>query len=414
MTQQNNNPEDPRDPSEDYTRPLNAQEDPTRAFDAVSDSSDSESSSPDNQSSPNSGDNTSSGSVSATKDVPQGNYNSQYQQSPYGQQNSQNPYGQNPYGQQGSSNQQSPYAQAGAHGAAAGGYGAYYAGNGNNGNGGQQYPYNGGPQYGSNGSSEKPQNNIIGLIALALSVLGLITGCIPAVFILGWILLFAGFVMGIIALVQKNKTKWAGITAIIVSVLGSIISMIVVFVFAVGSLVNSTTSTASSALASATASVSSDSYTSPEATDPDPVTSSSAKADSDGFSSDTGKIGDTFVWDDGVEVTISQPKTFKPSDTAAGDEDKSLKDIQKYTVTVKNGSDKAIEANRLYISGISGGKATQRVFDSSQDITSPPSARLQPGKSVKFDIVFAMVDHKDASFDVSMGFDRDKVTFVQE
>lgn len=388
MTQQNNIPEDPRDSSEDFTRPLNSQDEPPRSPGAFSESTES-SPSPRTSETPSHG-SVSSASVAPSAYAPQGSQS----QSNYDQQNPYNPHTQSaPAGQSaqntqyGTYGQQAPYAGAAA-GSSANGYPAYSATG-----GASSGAVNNGAPYDPNGG--KRANNVLGLIALGSSVLGLILGCIPVVFILGWILLFAGFVMGIIALVQKNKSKWAGITAIVVSVLGTILSMIIVFVVAVTALTESTDGEYSTSTSSPSSSATSE--------------ETPAAADSS-----TGNIGDTYVWDDGVSLTISQPEAFKPSDTAAGAEDKELKDIQKYTVTIKNDSDEAVDPILFTMTGNSGGKEAQQIFDSQKNIGSAPSTKIQPGKSVSFDVAYAMVDHKDASFDVSLDFDRDEVTFIQK
>lgn len=409
MTQQNNIPEDPRDSSEDLTRPLNSQDETPRSPGALSDSAEN-SASPHASETPSHGSVSSSSATSSAHDSQGSQGQSNYgQQSPYSPHTQSAPAGQPAQNAQyGNYGQQAPYAGAAA-GSSANGYPAYsaaggasngavnnggnnYGGYGNGGNGFNQNPYNNGAPYGPDGNGGKRANNVLGLIALACSVLGLILGCIPFVVILGWILLFAGFVMGIIALVQKNKSKWAGITAIIVSVLGTILSMIIVFVVAVTTLAESADGEYSSS----------------------PASSSASAADSSGEQgSDTGKIGDTYTWDDGVALTISEPTAFKPSDTASFTDDKSMKDFQKYTITIKNDSDKAIEP-MFVVNGLSGGKEIDQIFDSEQNVGGGPNAKLQPGKSVTFDVAFAMVDHKDLSLDAYIDTDHRDVTFIQE
>lgn len=77
--------------------------------------------------------------------------------------------------------------------------------------------------------NQKPKaaKNKIGLIALIVAVLGFIFSCIPGALGLGWFLLFVGFVLGIVALFQRDKAKGLGIAAIIVSIVGTIVGIIV-------------------------------------------------------------------------------------------------------------------------------------------------------------------------------------------
>lgn len=75
--------------------------------------------------------------------------------------------------------------------------------------------------------AEKKRRNILGIIALVVSAVGFIFGCIPGALIVGWILLPIAFVLGIVSLFQKGKVKWQGVTAIIVSIVGTIVAAIV-------------------------------------------------------------------------------------------------------------------------------------------------------------------------------------------
>lgn len=78
------------------------------------------------------------------------------------------------------------------------------------------------------------QRNVLGIVALAIAVLGFIFGAIPGALILGWILLPVGFILGLVSLFRKNAVKWQGVTALIVSVIGTIVAFIVFFVVAAG------------------------------------------------------------------------------------------------------------------------------------------------------------------------------------
>lgn len=75
--------------------------------------------------------------------------------------------------------------------------------------------------------ARKGQRNVAGLIALIVAVIGFIFACIPGALIVGWVLLPIGFILGIVSLFLKGKVKWQGITAIIVSVVGTVIGVIV-------------------------------------------------------------------------------------------------------------------------------------------------------------------------------------------
>jgi hypothetical protein len=75
----------------------------------------------------------------------------------------------------------------------------------------------------------KPGANVLGLIALGAAVIGVIFACIPGALIVGWVLLPVAFILGIVGLFLSGKAKWPAIAAIILSVVGTIVAVVVFF-----------------------------------------------------------------------------------------------------------------------------------------------------------------------------------------
>ena len=75
----------------------------------------------------------------------------------------------------------------------------------------------------------KKQSNILGLIALIAAVVGAIFACIPGALIIGWVLLPVAFILGLVSLFLKGKSKWMGVTALILSIIGTIVGFVVFF-----------------------------------------------------------------------------------------------------------------------------------------------------------------------------------------
>ncbi len=74
-----------------------------------------------------------------------------------------------------------------------------------------------------------PRPKTLAIIALALSVVGLIMACIPGVNLFAGVLLLPAFVIAIIALVKKTQGgKGFSIAALIISVIGWIVSIVVI------------------------------------------------------------------------------------------------------------------------------------------------------------------------------------------
>lgn len=97
----------------------------------------------------------------------------------------------------------------------------------------QQQPYPG--QNGQDWSTQtlppqqpkKNQSNILGLIALIAAVIGFIFACVPGALIIGWILLPIAFILGLVSLFLKGKSRWMGITALILSIVGTVVGAVV-------------------------------------------------------------------------------------------------------------------------------------------------------------------------------------------
>lgn len=73
------------------------------------------------------------------------------------------------------------------------------------------------------------QRNTVGLIALITALVGFLFACIPGALIVGWILLPIAFVLSIVGLALSGKPKGTSIAAIIVSIVGFIVGVLVFF-----------------------------------------------------------------------------------------------------------------------------------------------------------------------------------------
>lgn len=83
----------------------------------------------------------------------------------------------------------------------------------------------------------KKARNVPGLIAFILSIVGFVFACVPGALIIGWILLPAAFVLGIVALFAAGKRKGTAIAAVIIAVVGTVVG-VVVFVAVVANSVS--------------------------------------------------------------------------------------------------------------------------------------------------------------------------------
>ena len=88
------------------------------------------------------------------------------------------------------------------------------------------------PQYGPPQQPGGSKLNILGIISIALAVLGTIMSFFPATLVFGWLLLPIALVVGIIGLVMKDMSKGPAIAGVITAVVGGLIALTVFFVAA--------------------------------------------------------------------------------------------------------------------------------------------------------------------------------------
>ncbi len=157
---------------------------------------------------------------------------------------------------------------------------------------------------------------------------------------------------------------------------------------------------------STTAEVKSDS---PAETSKSTPAESSAESDSSSESS-VAKFGATYQWTDGLEVTVSTPEKFTPSEYVYQESDGTP---VVFEVTVVNGTGEPVDLDLFYVSAQSGETESTPIFDSANGIEGSPSTKLLDGRTVKFKEAFAVADPEDIVVDVSPndGFFRDGVLY---
>jgi Protein of unknown function (DUF2510) len=73
------------------------------------------------------------------------------------------------------------------------------------------------------------RTNTIGIVALIASIIGFIFACVPGALVVGWVLLPAAFVLGIVGLFLTGKARGTSIAAVIVSMIGTVVGVVVFF-----------------------------------------------------------------------------------------------------------------------------------------------------------------------------------------
>ncbi len=118
-------------------------------------------------------------------------------------------------------------------------------------------------------------------------------------------------------------------------------------------------------------------------------------------------FGATQRYEDGVEVTVSAPDRFTPSEAAAGH--RTGYTAVTVQVTVRNGSDERLELALVQVSARDGdGREATRIFDVGPELGSGLTGALLPGRKAVAAYGFDVPPGKGAALDVEVriGFER--------
>ncbi|MCT9093847.1 DUF4352 domain-containing protein [Streptomyces sp. ASQP_92] len=239
--------------------------------------------------------------------------------------------------------------------------------------------------------STAPRNGL-GIAALILGIIGLISGITPILFWMAGILGIVALVLGIIGArrakqgyATNRRMSIAGATlgglAIVMSIIGIVI---------VADVFNDVSKEIGPTKTAAPATPAPSTTTSPGTTTP---------------SSGTLPFSATQRYKDGLQVQVSPPRPFTPSDSAAGytPGDKAVA----VDVTVTNGSDNRASLDLVSVQAKDAdGRSAETIFDSAQGINGLTGTVL-PGKKSVATFVFDLPKSASSSLDVEVrpGFD---------
>ncbi|WP_241843179.1 DUF2510 domain-containing protein [Agromyces albus] len=242
--------------------------------------------------------------------------------------------------------------------------------------------------------------HVLGIIALAVAALGFIFACIPGALIVGWILLPIAFVLSIVALFLKGR-KWPAITGLIVSILGTIVGFVVFFTVVATSFdeafgdIDGLIAEASEAAEDLEDLPVADEPV--EEVEPEPVGNLA--------------FGQSMIWDNGVELSVSVPEPYTPSEYAAGAD---LPHNVVFTLTIVNNSTENLEPfpyERLS----SGGQEGSQIFDitgDGQDVGIAPTTVILPGESVTWRSAWSVADPNSLTMEIAPSFEYDDAIFT--
>lgn len=129
-----------------------------------------------------------------------------------------------------------------------------------------------------------------------------------------------------------------------------------------------------------------------------------------GEATDEAKFGDTFRFEDGLEITIGKPTD--PVFENKYEEERAGDSVVAFAVTIKNDTGEAFEPNKMNLKLVSDGVEGKTFYGSNYRY---PSATVRAGKTFKFNQAFEVENKDDLEMEISFWDQKhDTIFFVQE
>ncbi|MEV6331702.1 DUF4190 domain-containing protein [Streptomyces sp. NPDC051909] len=228
----------------------------------------------------------------------------------------------------------------------------------------------------------QPRNGL-GVTALVLGIVGLLSAIIWFLFWLGALLGLLALIFGIIGTARAGKglatNKGMAVSGIVLGVLAMIVALVWVALIATATKdVAEEIEKEQNGKGGTVTATAEPGGKSTEAPSAEPTEQAPAAL----------KFGDTFTYEDGIKVTVSKPRAHTPDGFAAGHA-KGNKAFQ-VTITIVNGSGKTLDVTTaLPDAKDAEGATADMVFDGSY-ASKPFEGKVLPGKQAKADYTFSL------------------------
>ncbi|MEV7277982.1 DUF4352 domain-containing protein [Streptomyces sp. NPDC093111] len=234
--------------------------------------------------------------------------------------------------------------------------------------------------------------NGLGTAALILGIIGTVSGLIPLFF---WLAGILGLIALILGLVGKGRVKRGEASNKGAALTGAILGLAALVLSVVGAVITFTA--VSDAVDEIDKAIK-------DSAPKDPTSKSPAgKGDAAGKDKPLA-AGDTVVYDDDLKVTVTEAKSYKPSEFAAGHTDGNK--AYQVTVTIENGGKKKFDTALVTLQARAGkdGATAEQIFD--EKVGSGFSGTVLPGKKATATFAFdAPAAAKDLTVEVGPGLD---------
>lgn len=251
-----------------------------------------------------------------------------------------------------------------------------------------------------------PKKGGLGLVALILGIVAIVTAFIPGLNYLTFFIAVAGLIVGIIALVKKRGSRGQSLTGTILSGVALILGPILAVVYTVAFVSGLAATTLPSALPSAFPS--SEPSTEPSE-DPSGEPSEDPSKDPGAAPSTTAVFTDTILFTDNLEMTVGEPAPYTLSETAVGG---SQPENVVFDVTLTNNTT-ADFTPLVTVAMVSAGVDGEQIVDFGPENISlfGPTEPIPVGQTVTFRMGFNVTDPNDLQLEISPGIGYDNILF---
>ncbi len=120
------------------------------------------------------------------------------------------------------------------------------------------------------------------------------------------------------------------------------------------------------------------------------------------------KMGDSFTYSDGLQITVSKPIAMTSSEYAAPESTSGLS----FTITIVNGTGAKYDPSMGYITAQMGNTEAEEIFDTENGYEGSPMTTVLPGRETTYKVAYAGSDTKNLVLEFAPDFDRGSLIFT--
>ncbi|WP_030617419.1 DUF4190 domain-containing protein [Streptomyces sclerotialus] len=259
----------------------------------------------------------------------------------------------------------------------------------------QQMQFPPGPPVPMGAPAPQAARNGLGVTALVLGVIGVLSGLIPFFF---WLAGLLGLLALIFGLIGRGRAKRGQATNKGVALAGVLLGIAALVASVIGAVITFT------AVKGAVDEINKSLETSK--VQPKDGAKGEDAAGSEGGAGEALHAGDTAEYDTGLSVTVSEASPYTVDEFAVGH--KKSNKAYKITVKVENKGKKSFDSTLTLVEARAGedGKSAEQIFDGT--VGEGFTGKILPGKTATVDFAFdAPADAKNLDIDVSPGLEHE-------